>query len=155
MGLETMLVHTWDSRMRFTRDDNLDDPFQGWKQGRIDRHKQRKGLHIAIIVGLFAWTAWALRRTKALWIGQALAAPLVMAMTNLTCYYYSMFILCAALTVGHIFSGRIWLSHCGFTAPGLRRLQPGAALGLLAAVQPGAPEGLVGRQARAQEPGQG
>ena len=26
--------------------------------------------------------------------GQALAAPLVMSLTNLTCYYYSMFILC-------------------------------------------------------------
>lgn len=97
MGLETMLVHDWDGRMRFTRDDNLDDPFQGWKQGRIDRHKQRKWAHVAIIALVFAWTAWALRRTKALWIGQALAAPLVMSMTNLTCYYYSMFILCAAL----------------------------------------------------------
>ncbi|GMV17456.1 MAG: hypothetical protein HS104_12205 [Polyangiaceae bacterium] len=97
MGLETMLVHDWDGRMRFTRDDNLDDPFQGWKQGRIDRHKQRKWAHVAIIGALFLWTAWALRRTKALWIGQALAAPLVMSMTNLTCYYYSMFILCAAL----------------------------------------------------------
>lgn len=97
MGLETMLVHDWKGRMRFTRDDNLDDPFQGWKQGRIDRHKQLKWAHVAIIAAIFLWTAWALRRTKALWIGQALAAPLVMSMTNLTCYYYSMFILCAAL----------------------------------------------------------
>ena len=97
MGLENMLVHTWESRMRFTRDDNLDDPFQGWKQGRIDRHKKSKPIHLAIVAGLFLWTAWALRRTKSLWVAQALAAPLVMSMTNLTCYYYSMFILAAAL----------------------------------------------------------
>ncbi|MFO0566895.1 MAG: hypothetical protein U0263_14600 [Polyangiaceae bacterium] len=97
MGLETILVHNWDGRMRFTRDDNLDDPFQGWKQGRIDRHKKLKWVHFGIIALVFGWTAWALRRTKSLWVAEALAAPLVMCMTNLTCYYYSMFMLCAAL----------------------------------------------------------
>ncbi|MEZ4227008.1 MAG: hypothetical protein R3B13_39075 [Polyangiaceae bacterium] len=99
MGLETMLVHDWDGRMRFTRDDNLDDPFQGWKQGRLDRHKKLKWVHLGIVALLFGWTVWALRRTKLLWIGQALAAPLVMALTNLTCYYYSMYLLCAALAL--------------------------------------------------------
>jgi len=97
MGLETILVHNWDGRMRFTRDDNLDDPFQGWKQGRLDRHHKLRFVHLGIVALLFLWTAWALRRTKSLWIGQALAAPLVFALTNLTCYYYSMFIVCATL----------------------------------------------------------
>src|SRR4051812_13747788 len=31
MGLETMLEHDWKGRMRFTHDDNLDDPFETWK----------------------------------------------------------------------------------------------------------------------------
>jgi multidrug transporter EmrE-like cation transporter len=97
MGLETILVHDWEGRMRFTRDDNLDDPFQLWKQGRLDRHHKLRLVHLGIVALLFGWTVWALRRTKSLWISEALAAPLVMALTNLTCYYYSMFILAAAL----------------------------------------------------------
>ncbi len=97
MGLETMLVHDWQGRMRFTRDDNLDDPFQVWKEGRNERHDKLRWVHRGIVGLLFLWTCWALRRTKLLWVGQALAAPLVMSLTNLTCYYYSMFVLCAAL----------------------------------------------------------
>ncbi|MBX3128684.1 MAG: hypothetical protein KF718_18325 [Polyangiaceae bacterium] len=99
MGLQTILVHDWEGRMRFTRDDNLEDPFQGWKQGRLDRHKKLKPVHYGIVLLLGAWMVWALRRTKLLWVGQALSAPLVMSLANLTCYYYSMFICCAALAM--------------------------------------------------------
>jgi hypothetical protein len=97
MGLETMVVHHWDGRMRFGRDDNLSDPFEGWKKGRIDRFKQLKPLFIGIVVAIFAWTVWALRRTQLLWVGTVLSLPIVMSLTNLTCYYYSMFMIGAAL----------------------------------------------------------
>ncbi len=99
MGLQTMLVHDWEGRMRFTRDDNEEDPFKGWKQGRLDRHKVLKPVHYGIVAVLFGWMVWALRRTKLLWVGQALSAPLVMSLANLTCYYYSMFICCAAVAL--------------------------------------------------------
>jgi hypothetical protein len=99
MGLETMVEHDWDGRMRFTRDDNMDDPFAGWKQGRLDRFKTLKPLFIGIVGLVFLWTAWALRRTKALWVGLAIGPPIVMALTNLTCYYYSYFMVSAALVV--------------------------------------------------------
>src|SRR5690606_23598591 len=52
MGLQTMLVHDWDGRMRFTRDDNLDDPFQTWKQGRLDRHDATKLIQHGINLGI-------------------------------------------------------------------------------------------------------
>ncbi len=52
--------------MRFTRDDNFDDPFQGWKQERIDRFEARQLIFKAIVVIIALWTAWALRRTKLL-----------------------------------------------------------------------------------------
>jgi hypothetical protein len=97
MGLETMLVANWDGRMRFLRDDNMDDPFEGWKQGRIDRFKMMKPLFILICAGVFGWTAWALRRTKLLWVGLALSVCLVISLTNLTCYYYSLFLVAPAL----------------------------------------------------------
>lgn len=97
MGLETVVVHDWAGRMRFTRDDNLDDPFEGWKQGRLDRIEQHRWLFRAIIVFFGLWTAWALRRTKLLWAAVPLGLPLTFCLTNLTCYYYSMYIVAAVL----------------------------------------------------------
>lgn len=97
MGLETALVHDWNGRMRFSRDNNLDDPFQKWKEGRTSRARSRSPLQLAI-AGFFAlWAAWGLRRSKHLWLGIPLALPLVMCLTNLTCYYYVMFIAAAAI----------------------------------------------------------
>jgi hypothetical protein len=99
MGLETMIEHNWDGRMRFTRDDNMDDPFAGWKQGRLDRYQKMKPVFYGIIGFVALWTMWALRRTKLLWVGMALTVPLVISLTNLTCYYYSLFMVAAALVV--------------------------------------------------------
>jgi hypothetical protein len=100
MGLESVMVHNWDSRMRFLRNDNQDDPFEGWKVNRSTRFKQMKPIYLVILAGLAAWTAWALRRTKLLWLGLPLSLPLVCALSNMTCYYYSLFItLCALVHV--------------------------------------------------------
>jgi hypothetical protein len=93
MGLETMLVHDWQGRMRFTRDATLDDPFELWKQGRRDRFDHLKPVFFAISAAVFVWLAWALRRTKSLWIAAGLSIPLVISLTNLTCYYYCMFLI--------------------------------------------------------------
>jgi hypothetical protein len=97
MGLQTMLVHDWDGRMRFTRDDNLDDPFQMWKQGRLDRHAATKLAQYGIILLILGWMVWALRRTKLLWVGLGLSCLFAMSMVELTCYYFSMYILAAPL----------------------------------------------------------
>ena len=113
MGLETMLVHDWNGRMRFTRDDNLDDPFKDWKQGRLDRFKRMKPVFFAVIAGVALWTAWALRRTKLLWVGVALSLPLEVSMTNLTCYYYSMFIIAAVLVLARPELGPVLLVGSG------------------------------------------
>lgn len=99
MGLETMIVHTWKGRMRFTRDDNLDDPFQKWKEGRENRIHEHRFLFLGIIVLVLAWTLWSLRRTKLLWVAIPLGLPMVASLTNLTCYYYSMFMIAAALAL--------------------------------------------------------
>ncbi len=97
MGLETMVVHSWDGRMRFMRDDNMDDPFESWKRHRLELKHKRMPLFLAIIAGVGLWTAWALRRTRLLWVGIPLSVPMLMCMTNLTCYYYSFFMTLAAL----------------------------------------------------------
>jgi hypothetical protein len=99
MGLETMLVHDWNGRMRFTRDSTLDDPFELWKQGRRDRFDHLKPVFFALSGAVFVWMAWALRRTKSLWVAAALSVPLVISLTNLTCYYYCMFLITIPLVV--------------------------------------------------------
>src|SRR5206468_482213 len=97
MGLETILVHGWKGRMRFMGDDNYTDPWVLWKNNRLERFHNRQPLFLAIVAAAFLWTAWALRRTKLLWVGLALSLGLEMCLTNLTCYYYSMFIVAAGL----------------------------------------------------------
>jgi hypothetical protein len=97
MGLESIMVHNWDGRMRFLRNDNQDDPFEGWKANRSNRFKEMKPIFFAIVLGLGAWMVWAMRRTKALWVALPLSLALVCALSNLTCYYYSMFIVAAAI----------------------------------------------------------
>jgi hypothetical protein len=57
MGLKSMVAHDWSGRMRFGRNDALDDPFQGWKQGRIDRNDNRAVFRHSIVAALFLWTA--------------------------------------------------------------------------------------------------
>jgi hypothetical protein len=100
MGLESVMVHNWEGRMRFLRNDNQDDPFEGWKSNRGNRFKQMKPIYLAILVGIAAWMVWALRRTKHLWLCLPLTLPLVCALSNMTCYYYSLFItLCALVHV--------------------------------------------------------
>ncbi len=97
MGLETIMSHDWNGRMRFARDDNMDDPFEAWKDGRLERFGKLKLLAQAIILGCMFWIWWAVRRTRLLWVALPLSVPLVVCMLNLTCYYYSMFILVAVL----------------------------------------------------------
>ena len=97
MGLETILVHDWDGRMVFARDDRLDDPFEAWKSGRTERKHASRPVFLAINAALLGWLAWALHRTKLLWIGMALSVPLIISLTNLTCYYFSIFLAIAAL----------------------------------------------------------
>jgi len=93
MGIDTILTHTWDGRMRFTRDENLDDPFEKWKAGRLERKENLKHVRHGITLLLMLWIAWALRRTKLLWVGPALSVVLVMSLVDLTCYYYSLFMI--------------------------------------------------------------
>jgi hypothetical protein len=97
MGLETMVVHDWDGRMRFTRNEAFSDQFQPWKEGRIQRKHARLPLMIAIWLTLAGWIVWALHRTQHFWLGLPLSIPLLISLTNLTCYYFVVFIAFAAL----------------------------------------------------------
>lgn len=115
MGLETILAHDWDGRMRFTRDNALDDPFQGWKQGRLDRAAATAWARYLIVGIQTVWAAWALRRTKLMWIGMPLGCVVVMSLTNMTCYYMSIFIMGAVLIRLNPAIGPMMLITSGFS----------------------------------------
>ncbi len=97
MGLKTIEVHTWKGRMHFARNDQLTDPFEEWKAGRASREDAWRPVHLALLGLIGLWTLWALRRTKLLWVGIPLGLMMAMSATNLTCYYYSMFLVGALL----------------------------------------------------------
>lgn len=113
MGLKTLMVHDWEGRMRFTRDDNLDDPFSIWKAGRTERAESQKHLRHAIVLGLGLWMLWALRRERLLWIGMGMSLPLAMSLVELTCYYFSMFIVGAVMAKARREYGAIVLLFSG------------------------------------------
>jgi hypothetical protein len=113
MGLETMLVHDWEGRMVFSRDDRLDDPFELWKSGRTERKHALRPIFIAINLFMIAWLAWALRRTRLLWIGMAMTVPLVICLTNLTCYYFSIYLAAAVLARARPALGPAYLALAG------------------------------------------
>jgi hypothetical protein len=99
MGMPTIISHNWDGRMRFTRNDNLDDAFEEWKDGRNRRKAKMAPVKYGVFVLLFAWIGWIAHKSRQLWIGPAISLPLVLCLVDLTCYYYSMFIAAAVLTL--------------------------------------------------------
>jgi hypothetical protein len=98
MGLKTMLVHSFDGRMQFTRNEKLLDPFVKWKNMRRDRFHAFFPLYVVMLVALGAAFIYIVRRVRSLWVAQALSLVLCISLVELTCYYYSMFILAAFLS---------------------------------------------------------
>jgi hypothetical protein len=97
MGLEMLLTHDWQGRMVFTMDQRLDDSMQPWKEGYTTRARALRPVLLLFAGLVFAWMAWALRRTKLLWVGMALSLPLTLSLLSLTCYYYCLFVAGALL----------------------------------------------------------
>jgi hypothetical protein len=113
MGLETVLNHTWHNRIRFVRDDDLVDPFRVWKETRNQRHARLFWLQVGIAGIVSCWMVCALRKTKLLWLGPPLALPLVVSLTNISCYYYSMFVIAALLVTARRDLGPVLLAAGG------------------------------------------
>jgi hypothetical protein len=98
MGLETVLSQGSDGRMEYVRDEKLLDPFSKWKEMRRSRLKALRPFHFVLLAGL-AYVFWkVVSRVKSLWIAQALSLGVVICIVEVTCYYYSMFILAAYLS---------------------------------------------------------
>jgi hypothetical protein len=98
MGLQTVVSHGLDGRMQVTRDERQVDPFKKWKDMRRERLHAYRFFYAAMVIAIglaLAKVAW---RIKSLWIVQALSLGLLVSIVEVTCYYYSMFILAAFLS---------------------------------------------------------
>ena len=98
MGLTTLLQHSYAGRMQFVQNEKAVDPFATWGRIRLERLQRLRPLQLALIAAFgvaFVRVVW---RIKSLWIAQALSLGVVIAVVELTCYYYAMFILAAFLS---------------------------------------------------------
>ncbi len=97
MGMQVLFEHSWEGRMRFAKDDSHDDPFEGWKKGRLERMQAWRPVSVAIWLGLALWTVWVLSKCRHFWVALPMSLPLVGSLTNITCYYFVMFVAFASL----------------------------------------------------------
>jgi hypothetical protein len=98
MGLATVLSQTYAGRMAFNWNPKALDPCLQWQELRRDRLHAMRPLHLVLVLGLGVAFAFVVRRVKSLWTAQVLALPVLIAVVELTDYYYSMFLLAALLS---------------------------------------------------------
>ena len=84
-------------RMKFTRDNSLNDPFEIWKRMRNERYAKYKWIAYGLTGATLLWFIAIGTRIKSLWVCQCLAQIFIIMMSQLTCYYYSFMILGAPL----------------------------------------------------------
>jgi hypothetical protein len=98
MGLATVLAQGYEGRMEVSRDEKLLDPFSKWKEMRRERLESFRLLQVVLLLGLGIAFVKVVSRVKSLWIAQALSLAICISLVEVTCYYYSMFILAAFLS---------------------------------------------------------
>jgi hypothetical protein len=98
MGLETVLSQSYEGRSAFTRDEKKVDPFEEWETLRRVRLHAFRPFQAVLLVALGLALVVVLRRHRSLYVALALSLAVVVAVVELICYYYSMFILSALLS---------------------------------------------------------
>ncbi|NUP10326.1 MAG: hypothetical protein HOW73_30115 [Polyangiaceae bacterium] len=103
MGLRVLLGHDVgfdkeSGRMRYTRDNTKTDPFQTWKDMRVQRYKDYKPVAYTLLATTLFAFAMVLRRWKSMWIAQTLGGIWIILLSQLTCYYYSYMLMYGTLT---------------------------------------------------------
>jgi hypothetical protein len=114
MGMRTLLSEdllSWDTpasgREKFLSDRRLPDSFEPWERLRRGRDAARRpywlGLNFAAL-GVLLLVMRGIEKKRpdedVAWVGVALATALVFTALQLPCYYYVLFFLIAAMTVG-------------------------------------------------------
>ena len=100
VGWKTLVAHSAKGRMQVARDNHLTDAFDTWKAIRRDRVKHLAAVYYGGMLLMMAGFAYACWRLRTPWIVLALGCLPATICVELTCYYYSYFILGAMLSRG-------------------------------------------------------
>jgi hypothetical protein len=103
MGLRVLIAQNVgfgprSGRAIYTADDNLVDPFEGWRRMRNERYDKYRGVAYFIVALSLAFFAWIVRRVKSMWIALCLGQIFIILLSQLTSYYYAFLIITAPLT---------------------------------------------------------
>jgi hypothetical protein len=98
MGLPTVLAHSYAGRMEFVRNEKHLDAFDDWKQMRTARLKAFRPFHVIALVIIAGLLVLVVSRVKSQWVALALSLIVFVGVLEVTCYYYSIFILAAILS---------------------------------------------------------
>lgn len=98
MGLPTLFA--WHPKLtaRAMKNDQLDDPYQPWKQGRRDTLAARAPLYWGAVLALLVLLGVAGRDMED-WEVTAASTVMIVALFELTCYYYNFMVLLAPLAL--------------------------------------------------------
>ena len=91
MGLKTIVAYEHDMRAQRTRNQSLADPFEIWKNARNRAFERRKILFGLLVVGFMVLLGWAGEKADD-WVVLCLGVGMIAVATELTCYYYSIFL---------------------------------------------------------------
>lgn len=97
MGLRTLFSVTRDARLERLVDTSLVDPASPWAEARRARLSDTRPFYWLAAGSLVGFLAMTVRRTRTVWIALCLSLLLIPALTDPSCYYYSIFLLATPL----------------------------------------------------------
>jgi len=101
LGLKTLLSYDADTRVaRMTAGDLEDDTFRIWREARARVFAERRVVFFAVAAGFVALLALAVQG-KPDWVVAVLGVGLIPVLTEISCYYYSIFLAFAFLAGRH------------------------------------------------------
>ncbi len=98
MGLETILTYRLDTRATHLKRRGDPDPFEAWKEAHRATASRMAPVFLLLALGAAGGFAILLHGRPA-WVVAAAGVGLISALTTLTCYYYSVFLVLALLWV--------------------------------------------------------
>lgn len=115
MGLKTVLSYNYDKRSEISVDTRDPDPYAEWKREQRETFSARAPIYY-LFVGIFMLAAGWVARRQEIWVASIIGISLIPVMTELTCYYYSIFLALGFLSLkrpvlGIALSLVSWLSY--------------------------------------------
>jgi len=91
MGLRTVVAYRPSTVGRLMKDNRLTDPWEPWKQARLNGYKTMRPVFYAIVLFWMVLMGFASLRHEP-WVIAALGITFIPITTELTCYYYAFII---------------------------------------------------------------